>query len=67
MLTFDHIRAAMSDHLGAPFAICRHPDPREPSARRTMTAGAVLVDLDERAMHVANGPPCSNEYVAFAL
>ena len=53
--------------LGAPFAICRHPDPREPSARRTMTTGAVLIDLDERAMHVANGPPCSNEYVAFAL
>jgi hypothetical protein len=32
-----------------------------------MTAGAVLIDLDERIMHVANGPPCSNEYVAFRV
>ena len=32
-----------------------------------MTAGAVLIDLDARMMHVANGPPCSNEYVAFHL
>lgn len=32
-----------------------------------MTAGAVLIDLDERVMHVANGPPCSNDYVPFAV
>ena len=31
-----------------------------------MTVGAVLIDLDARVMHVANGPPCSNEYVAFS-
>jgi isopenicillin-N N-acyltransferase-like protein len=66
-LSFEHMRAAASDHFGAPFAICRHPDPTEPSVRRTMTAGAVLIDLDERIMHVANGPPCSNEYVAFRV
>ncbi len=67
VLSFEHMRAAASDHFGAPFAICRHPDPREPAAKRTMTAGAVLIDLEERVMHVANGPPCSNEYVAFQI
>jgi isopenicillin-N N-acyltransferase-like protein len=66
-LTFDHMRAAAADHVGAPYAICRHPDPSQPSARRTMTTGAVLIDLDARVMHVANGPPCSNEYVAFGI
>jgi len=66
-ITFAHMRAAASDHVGAPYAICRHPDPNQPSAKRTMTAGAVLIDLDARVMHVANGPPCSNEYVAFGL
>jgi hypothetical protein len=30
-----------------------------------MTVGAVLIDLDARVMHVANGPPCCNEYEAF--
>lgn len=66
-VTFDHMRAAAADHVGAPYAICRHPDPTQPSARRTMTTGAVLIDIDARVMHVANGPPCMNEYVAFGV
>jgi isopenicillin-N N-acyltransferase like protein len=66
-LAFEHMRTAVTDHAGAPYAICRHPDPNQPSAKRTMTVGAVLIDLDARVMHVANGPPCSNEYVAFSL
>jgi isopenicillin-N N-acyltransferase-like protein len=66
-ISFGHMRAAARDHLGAPYAICRHPDPRQPDAKRTMTAGAVLIDLDARVMHVANGPPCENEYVAFRV
>jgi isopenicillin-N N-acyltransferase like protein len=66
-VSFDRMRAAAADHFGAPSAICRHPDAREPAATRTMTVGAVLIDLDARTMHVANGPPCSNEYVAFRV
>jgi isopenicillin-N N-acyltransferase-like protein len=66
-LSFDHMRAAAADHFGAPYGICRHPDPAQPDAKRTMTAAAVLIDLDTRVMHVANGPPCSNDYVAFGL
>jgi len=64
-ISIAHMRAAATDHAGAPYAICRHPDPQQAPARRTMTVGAVLIDLDARAMHVANGPPCANEYVAF--
>ena len=66
-ISFDHMRAAAADHVGRPYAICRHPDPGQPAARRTMTVGAVLIDLDARVMHVANGPPCSNDYVAFSV
>jgi len=66
-ISFEHMRRAATDHFGAPCAVCRHPDPAQPSAKRTMTVGAVLIDLDARVMHVANGPPCSNEYVAFAV
>jgi isopenicillin-N N-acyltransferase like protein len=32
-----------------------------------MTVGAVLIDLEARTMHVANGPPCMNEYAAFSV
>jgi isopenicillin-N N-acyltransferase like protein len=67
VLAFGHLRAAAADHSGAPYAICRHPDPAQPRARRTMTVGAVLIDLEARTMHVADGPPCTNEYVPFKV
>jgi isopenicillin-N N-acyltransferase like protein len=63
-ISFSHMRVAASDHDGAPYGICRHPDETQPNTKRTMTVGAVLIDLESRTMHVANGPPCSNEYVA---
>lgn len=66
-LAFAHMRAAAMDHFGEPYAICRHTDPGQPSEKRTMTVGAVLIDLEARTMHVANGPPCMNDYVAFSL
>ena len=66
-ISIAHMRAAATDHTGTPYAICRHPDAQQPPARRTMTVGAVLIDLDAREMHVANGPPCENEYMAFKI
>ena len=66
-VSFDRMRAAAAYHFGAPSGICRHPDASQPAVTRTMTLGAVLIDLDARTMHVANGPPCSNEYVAFRV
>jgi len=66
-ISFAHMRQAAMDHVGAPDAICRHPDPAQPSVKRSMTIGAVLIDLDARVMHVANGPPCNNEYAAFTV
>ena len=66
-VSFDRMRAAAADHFGAPSGICRHPDASQPAVTRTMTLGAVLIDLDARTMQVANGPPCSNEYFAFRV
>jgi isopenicillin-N N-acyltransferase-like protein len=66
-IAFQDMRAAASDHDGAPYGICRHPDASHSPAKRTMTVGAVLIDLESRTMHVANGPPCSNAYVAVGI
>lgn len=60
-------KAAMSDRFGAPNAISRTPDPRMTPAKRMMTTGAVLVDLCDRVLHVAAGPPSEYAYHAFAL
>lgn len=66
-ITLDDMKAAASDHFGAPNAICRHPDERHPPAKRTMTTGAVLIDLNERLMLVADGPPCTYPYMPFRI
>lgn len=66
-ITLDDMKAAASDHFGAPNSICRHPDRKHPPAKRTMTTGAVLIDLNERIMHVADGPPCTYRYVPFRI
>ena len=66
-ITLEDMKAAASDHFGAPNAICRHPNESTPPAKRTMTTGAVLIDLDEQVMHVADGPPCTYPYVPFRI
>ncbi|MBZ1351344.1 C45 family peptidase [Alcaligenaceae bacterium LF4-65] len=59
--------AAMSDHFSFPHALCRHPDPKQAPAKQTMTTGAVLIDLEQRTMHVADGPPCEFSFVAHTV
>lgn len=66
-LTVEHMAAALSDEFGEPNAICRVPDPRQPPAKRSMTVASVLIDLNARVMHVANGPPSSHRYVPFGI
>jgi isopenicillin-N N-acyltransferase-like protein len=66
-LDIGHFAAALSDHFAHPNAICRHPDERQPAAKRTMTNAAFVIDLDARIMHVADGPPCAHDFVAHAL
>ncbi|MEP9378760.1 C45 family peptidase [Aquabacter sp. CN5-332] len=66
-ISLDDMKAAAQDHFGFPNAICRHPDETQPPAKRTMTTGAVLIDLNTRTMHVANGPPCTYPYVPFTI
>jgi isopenicillin-N N-acyltransferase-like protein len=65
----DHaaIRALLGDHAGHPWSICRHPDPAEPEARRTMTVASVILDLDRRVLYASDGPPCEHPYEAFPL
>jgi isopenicillin-N N-acyltransferase-like protein len=66
-LDMPHFKAALSDHFGAPMAICRHPNEAQEPARQTMTNAAVVIDLETRTMNVANGPPCSNDFVAIGF
>ena len=60
-------QTALADHFGLPNAICRHPDERLPEAKRAMTNAAFVIDLNARAMEIANGPPCSTPFVGHTL
>jgi isopenicillin-N N-acyltransferase-like protein len=66
-VTFERMQEAARDTFGAPNGICRLPDPKLPAAKRTMTAAAVLIDLNARVMHVANGPPTTHAYHPYSL
>ena len=66
-LDMNHFAAALGDHFGAPNAICRHPDPRQPAPKRTMTNASLVIDLENRSMHIADGPPCENAFTYYPL
>ena len=66
-ITVEDVKAVLRDHAGFPQAICRHPDPDLPGSRRTMSIASIIIDLGNRVMHVAGGPPCSHEYHTIGL
>lgn len=51
---------ALRDHEGHPNSVCRHPDPERVGAYETVTS--VIMDLDEGALWVSDGPPCGSAY-----
>ncbi|WP_224270983.1 C45 family autoproteolytic acyltransferase/hydolase [Haloprofundus salinisoli] len=53
---------ALRDHFGHPASICKHPDESLPKHRWFRTNASVVIDLTERRMRVADGPPCESEY-----
>jgi isopenicillin-N N-acyltransferase-like protein len=58
----DDLIAVLRDHQSAPIAICRHVDEREAPLDRSETVYSVLLDLDDRRLGIAAGPPCGHDY-----
>jgi isopenicillin-N N-acyltransferase-like protein len=57
--------AVLSDHANAPTSICAHPIPDDPV--HGPTTGSVIIELEERRMHVCAGRPCENPYRVVTL
>ena len=57
---FDLVAAVLRDHAGAPTSICAHPVADDPE--HGPTTGSVIVELEERRLHVCAGRPCENAY-----
>lgn len=66
-LDFGAIAAALSDHFSYPASVCRHADTALPEEKRVITVAALIINLDERVLHVTDGPPCEAPFQRFAL
>jgi isopenicillin-N N-acyltransferase-like protein len=57
----------LADHASFPHAICRHADPRDGDDDLTETLYSMIMDLDERRLLIAEGPPCGHAYTEVSL
>ena len=61
-LDIESFKAFFRDHTTESAPICSHPNPDDPDDLRSQTVVSVIMDLNVRAMHIAEGPPCAHEY-----
>ena len=59
-ITVDDIQTVLRDHFDKPNSICSHVDER--SDDRVQTNASIIMDLSERRLLAADGPPCHNDY-----
>ncbi|MEU5835973.1 C45 family peptidase [Streptomyces diacarni] len=61
------IVATLRDEWSFPDGICRHPDPEVPEAERNATVYSVVMDLTDRVLWIAPGPPSRHGYARWEL
>ena len=61
------LAAVLADHASYPHAICRHADPRDADEDLSESLYSVIMDVEERRLSVAAGPPCDQTYAAVHL
>lgn len=61
------ISEALSDKFGHPAAICRHPDPLLPEAKRVITVASIVTDLASRTINASAGPLSHSRLTPFPL
>ena len=61
------LQAIQRDHINFPNSICNHAVDDPLPLDREKTVSALVMDLTSRAMHLAWGNPCENQYHTFYL
>jgi isopenicillin-N N-acyltransferase-like protein len=61
-VTVPLLQAIFADHVNHPVGICAHADPRDKPTEQGETIVSLIMDLDEQAMWLADGRPCSAPY-----
>lgn len=65
--TLKTIQAIQKDHINHPDSICNHADTEDNPLDREKTINAMVMDLTARALHIAWGNPCENNYHTYYL
>ncbi len=66
MLSLEQVKAVLSDHQDFPRSICRHPND-DPRFGFMTSVFSIIIDVEQRAMHVTRGNPCSQPYETYQL
>jgi isopenicillin-N N-acyltransferase-like protein len=66
-VSVESLQALLRDHVNYPDSICAHEEPADPPHERELTLVSLIMDLAERVMWAAPGPPCEGEYAAYRL
>ncbi len=64
--TVESLQAIQEDHVNHPNSICNHSDDGQPLDREK-TITALVIDLNNRQMHISWGNPCQNAYTTYQL
>ncbi|GAB7386467.1 acyl-CoA--6-aminopenicillanic acid acyl-transferase [Bacillaceae bacterium] len=57
-VSVENIQDALRNHDNFPNSICRHPE----SVSKIQTIASIIIDLTEKSMAIAPGPPCRNSF-----
>jgi isopenicillin-N N-acyltransferase-like protein len=67
----DTVKSVLRDHFDAPegsqLGVCKHPDSDLPVKDQVQTNCSFVMDLDDRRMVGAVGPPCEHEYKEYRV
>jgi isopenicillin-N N-acyltransferase-like protein len=65
--TVKSLQAIQRDHINHPNSICNHATEDQLPLDREKTINALVIDLTSRALHIAWGNPCENQYHTYYL
>jgi isopenicillin-N N-acyltransferase like protein len=66
-LSVADVHSCLRDHDNFPDSVCRHYNPEDPPEEACVTVISAVMDLNDRTLWIADGPPCEHVYDVFRL
>jgi isopenicillin-N N-acyltransferase-like protein len=66
-ISVESLGEVLCDHVNHPDSICSHENPADLPHERGQTVASLVMDLTDRVLWAAPGPPCEHGYVRYAL